>query len=160
LSYSFLSFAAKKKKGDGNIVVVAFFAEEEGEEEEEDEEEGEDEEEEGEEEDEEEDEQEEGEVAALQRCSAAMPLQTKQTQKKKVSILPDRWRVGLMGARALAPTPQQHLHSSSTAPQLHSNSSTARAQLHSSTATAPQLKLPLHNSSSGDGVTGGGVRRW
>jgi hypothetical protein len=56
----------------------------------------------------------------LQRCvtlqrSATMPLQTKQTQKKKkkVSILPDRGRVGLVGARTPALTPQQQLHSSS-----------------------------------------------
>jgi hypothetical protein len=46
-------------------------------------------------------------------------------KQKKVSILLDRGRVGLVGAQASAPTPQQ---------QLHSNSSTARA-------SAPQVEL-------------------
>jgi hypothetical protein len=70
-----------------------------------------------------------------------LPLQTKQTKiKLKKNILPDRGGVGLVGARAHAPTPQ--------------------LRLHSSTATTPQLELPLHKSSSGDGMRGGGVRRW
>jgi hypothetical protein len=51
---AFFFFFRCKKKGNSSVAVVAFFAEEEEEEE---------------------------EVAALQR-SAAMPLQTKQTQKK------------------------------------------------------------------------------
>jgi hypothetical protein len=58
-------------------------------------------------------------------------------QKKKVSILPNRGRVGLVVARASTPTPQQQFHSIS------------------STATALELELPLHKSSSGDGVRGG-----
>jgi hypothetical protein len=62
---------------------------------------------------------------------------TNTKKKKKVSILPDRGRVGLMGARAPAPTPQQQLHSSTTtAPQ---------QQLHNNSSTAPQQQLQLHS---------------
>jgi hypothetical protein len=49
----------------------------------------------------------------------------KKKKTKKVSILPDRGCMGLVGARASAPTPQQ---------QLHSINSTARA-------SAPQVEL-------------------
>jgi hypothetical protein len=69
----------------------------------------------------------------LQRCSIAQRCLFKQNKhkkrKEKVSILLDHGCVGLMGARAPAPTPQQQLHRSSTAPQLE-------LPLHSSTARA------------------------
>jgi len=84
------------------------------------------------------------ELPELQRSSGAcLPLQTKET-KKKISILPDRGRVGLVGARASVPTPQHHSNSTASAP-LHSISSAPQHQLRS-TASAPQHQL--HKNSS------------